>query len=87
MAGEKILIIDDDLTNLRVLQDYLEHSGFEVLTAPNAERAHSQLQSSRPDLILLDVLMPGTDGFEICLQLKQDERTREIPVIFHDRSK
>ncbi|MDY0092307.1 MAG: diguanylate cyclase [Candidatus Vecturithrix sp.] len=82
MAGEKILIIDDDLANLRVLQDYLEHSGFEVLTAPNAESAHSQLHSSRPDLILLDVLMPGTDGFEICLQLKQDERTREIPVIF-----
>ncbi|GAK55493.1 hypothetical protein U27_02327 [Candidatus Vecturithrix granuli] len=82
MAGEKIFIIDDNPTNLRVLLEYLEKSGFEVLVASNGERALSQLERIQPDLILLDVLMPGIDGFETCLQLKQNEKTREIPVIF-----
>ena len=82
MAGEKIFIIDDNPANLRVLLEYLGKSGFEVLVASNGERALLQLEQIQPDLILLDVLMPGIDGFETCLRLKQNENTREIPVIF-----
>ena len=82
MAGETILVVDDNPTNLRVLLDYLKKSGFDVLVAPNGERALRQLERIQPDLILLDVLMPGIDGFETCLELKQNEKTRDIPVIF-----
>ena len=64
------------------LLDYLKKSGFDVLVAPNGERALRQLERIQPDLILLDVLMPGIDGFETCLELKQNEKTRDIPVIF-----
>ncbi len=82
MAAGKILIVDDSPTNLRVLLDYLEKSGFDVLVAPNGERALRQLDLIRPDLILLDVLMPGIDGFETCRRLKMNSQTRNIPVIF-----
>lgn len=82
MAGETILVVDDNPTNLRVLLDYLRKSGLEVLVAPSGERALRQLERIQPDLILLDVLMPGIDGFETCLELKRHEKTHEIPVIF-----
>ena len=86
MAGETILVVDDNPTNLRVLLDYLKKSGFDVLVAPNGERALRQLERTQPDLILLDVLMPGIDGFETCLELKRNEKTRRHSGDFHDRS-
>lgn len=82
MMKATILIVDDNHTNLNVLVDYLEEFGFEALVATNGERAIQQAQRFPPDLILLDVLMPGIDGFETCQRLKAEETTRDIPVIF-----
>lgn len=77
-----ILIVDDNPTNLGVLFDFLTDSGFQVLVAQDGEDAIEHVQYALPDLILLDVLMPGIDGFETCQQLKSKESTKDIPVIF-----
>jgi PAS domain S-box-containing protein len=77
-----ILIIDDDPDSLNMLMRYLHEAGFKTMIAPNGERALRQLELARPDLILLDVLMPGIDGFETCRRLKNRETTKDIPVIF-----
>ncbi len=78
----QILIVDDHPTNLKVLSELLITYGFEVLIAKSGESALQKLQRVIPDLILLDVLMPGLDGFETCQQLKASEVTRDIPIIF-----
>lgn len=77
-----ILIVDDNPANLEVLLTYLENVGFEVMVARDGKSAIKRAQYAHPDIILLDVVMPETDGFQICLQLKADERTKDIPVIF-----
>lgn len=82
MNKATILIVDDNTTNLNVLLDYLHDVGYKVLIAPNGEQALQQVTHVRPDLILLDVMMPGIDGFETCQRLKEGENTKEIPVIF-----
>ncbi|HEY9669347.1 MAG TPA: response regulator, partial [Coleofasciculaceae cyanobacterium] len=81
-AGGVILIVDDTPTNLGMLCDFLTHSGFEVLVAIDGESAIEQAVYAQPNLILLDVLMPGIDGFETCRQLKANPSTQDIPVIF-----
>lgn len=84
MTEEKdtILIVDDSPTNLDVLFDYLRDSGFKVLVAEDGEGALQRAGYAQPDIILLDVLMPGLDGFETCRRLKGNEETKDIPVIF-----
>lgn len=77
-----ILIVDDNPTNLRVLLDSLERHGFDILVARDGESAIQRAIRVQPDMILLDIVMPGTDGFTTCLRLKEDERTSDIPVIF-----
>jgi len=77
-----ILIVDDTPTNLEVLLDFLEDSGFKVLVAEDGESAIEGAEYAPPDLILLDILMPGIDGFETCRRLKANEATQDIPVIF-----
>jgi len=77
-----ILVVDDNAINLSVLFEYLEESGFEIAVAQSGDSALEQLQHVRPDLILLDVMMPGIDGFETCRRLKKAEATKDIPVIF-----
>ena len=77
-----ILIVDDNPNNLAVLFDFLTESGFKVLVARTGESALQKAEYSPPDLILLDVLMPGIDGFETCRLLKAGDLTKEIPVIF-----
>lgn len=77
-----ILIVDDNPTNLRVLVDYLQTKGYKTLVATSGERAIQQLERHTPDLILLDVMMPGIDGFETCARIKANPATAEIPVIF-----
>lgn len=77
-----ILVVDDTLTNLEVISEALSDAGFEVATALDGERALKQIQYSPPDLILLDVMMPGLDGFETCKLLKDNPQTSDIPVIF-----
>jgi two-component system, cell cycle sensor histidine kinase and response regulator CckA len=77
-----ILIVDDTPTNLEMLLDFLEDSGFKVAVAEDGESAVEMAQYAPPDLILLDILMPGLDGFETCRRLKSNKATQDIPVIF-----
>ncbi len=77
-----ILIIDDEPANLAVVVSYLVEHGFQVKVAQNGETGLALAQQAPPDLILLDVMLPGINGFETCHRLKADERTQEIPVIF-----
>ena len=79
---ESILIVDDTPANVEVMSAYLTMSGFQVLAARNGETGLRIARREQPDLILLDVLLPGMDGFEVCRRLKADRQTREIPVIF-----
>src|SRR5260221_6809401 len=82
MNREKILIIDDTPANIDLLTAALEPRGFEILAAPGGEAGLKIAAKALPDLILLDVVMPGRDGFAICRELKADEGTREIPLLF-----
>jgi len=77
-----ILIVDDTPTNLDILFDFLANFGFKVLFAEDGESALENVKYALPDLILLDVIMPGIDGFETCRRLKDSERTQSIPIIF-----
>ncbi|MBD2729815.1 hybrid sensor histidine kinase/response regulator [Nostoc sp. FACHB-892] len=77
-----ILVVDDTTTNLEIVFDILTKVGFEVTTETTGERAIKQVEQRLPDLILLDVMMPGIDGFETCKRLKQNSATCDIPVIF-----
>ncbi len=77
-----ILIIDDEPSNLHLLSELLTRRGHKTRLVPNGHRALSSIEKSIPDLILLDILMPEMDGYEVCRRLKADERTRDIPIIF-----
>jgi len=77
-----ILIIDDNAANIGVIVEYIKTYGFETVIARNGEMGLKRAKLVHPDIILLDVLMPGIDGFETCRRLKADEATRTIPVIF-----
>ena len=79
---ETILVIDDTPANLNVLFEVLNEAGFNVLIAKNGERGLQRVSYAKPDLILLDVMMPDVDGFEVCRRVKQNPETRNIPVIF-----
>jgi len=80
--GIKILIVDDTPENLGVLFDYLTRIGFTVLVAQSGEDALELVGETVPDIVLLDILMPGMDGFETCRRIKQMEKTADIPVLF-----
>ncbi len=77
-----VLVVDDNPANLEIIANYLQDQGLEAAIAGNGEIALKRVKHLQPDLILLDVLMPGIDGFETCRKLKADEDTRDIPVIF-----
>jgi len=77
-----ILVVDDTPANLRLLVDILQADGHQVLPADSGELALASAAARAPDLILLDVRMPGLDGFEVCRRLKAGEATRDIPVLF-----
>ena len=80
--GKTILAVDDKIENLKILIKYLEDSGFELMVAQGGEEAFKHLDRVIPDVILLDVLMPDMDGFEVCRRLKKNPATKDIPVIF-----
>ena len=77
-----ILVIDDNPTNLQVLYKALSDRGYEVLVEMDGKSGIELVKNSPPDLILLDVMMPGIDGFETCSRLQADPLTKEIPIIF-----
>ena len=81
-SAASVLVVDDTPANIGVLLEALGDAGHEVLVAESGQSALAQLQHTMPDLILLDVMMPGMDGFETCKRLKQHPKWRTIPVLF-----
>lgn len=81
MENKKILIIDDEPDFVKMLKMRLEFSGYEVAIAFDGDEGLEILRKEIPDLILLDIMMPNKDGYTFLLDMKKDERTREIPVI------
>ena len=82
LSNKSILAIDDDRTQLKTIQHILELKGHTVLMSTSGEEGLDVAKTHRPDLIILDVLMPGMKGREVCKRLKADEATKNIPVLF-----
>ena len=82
LMGAEILIVDDVPANLNVLRQSLEAKGYDIIIATNGQSALKIAARTQPSLILLDIMMPGMDGFETCRRLKSDKRLLDIPVIF-----
>jgi two-component system alkaline phosphatase synthesis response regulator PhoP len=78
---KKILVCDDEPYILMALTDAVEMEGYECVTAINGKEALEKARETNPDLIMLDIMMPFMDGFEVCRELKADPATRDIPVI------
>ncbi|HXD06493.1 MAG TPA: response regulator transcription factor [Burkholderiaceae bacterium] len=81
-ADDVVLIVDDVPENLAVLHDALDESGYAVLVATSGEAALQRCRQVQPDIVLLDALMPGLDGFEVALRLKASPETAHIPIVF-----
>jgi cyclic di-GMP phosphodiesterase len=79
--AQRILIVDDNPDNIFLSRELLTSRGYDVTTATNAEAAIAAIQAQHPDLILLDVIMPGRSGYEICRELKENPETRLIPIV------
>ena len=82
LSNAKVLLVDDQPNNLDLLSRILEPEGYNILVALDGRQALELTRQSAPDLILLDVMMPGIDGFETCQRLQEDPATRDIPIIF-----
>ncbi|MDR6522996.1 DNA-binding response OmpR family regulator/DNA-binding CsgD family transcriptional regulator [Variovorax paradoxus] len=80
--SDLVLIVDDVPDNLAVLHDALDESGYTVLIATNGEQALQRAVQAKPDIVLLDAMMPGIDGFEVARRLKADAATAHIPIVF-----
>lgn len=80
MPVKKILIVDDSPTDRQFFLETLSRAGYQCVTAENGDEAIAKSRSERPDLILMDVVMPGTSGFQATRTITRDERTRDIPV-------
>jgi DNA-binding response OmpR family regulator len=82
ITNRHILIVDDVLKNLQLTAQILKDADYTFSLAQDGQNALTLLEQDIPDLILLDIMMPGMDGFEVCRKIKQDERLNEIPIIF-----
>lgn len=80
-AKKKILIIEDEIDILNMVKMRLEASGYEVIAAQDGNTGYSKAKSDNPDLIILDLMLPGIDGYQVCRLLKFDEKYRHIPII------
>ncbi len=81
MAKETILIVDDEEDVLELVRYNLAKEGYAVIAAETGERALTQAHAKGPDLVILDLMLPGIDGLEVCKQLKAEPKTRHIPII------
>ena len=79
--AEKILVVDDDLDTLRLVGLMLQHQGYQIVAASNGAQSISLAQTEKPDLILLDIMMPEMDGYEVARKLRLDPATNTIPII------
>ena len=81
MAKPKILVIEDEPDILEVMQYNLEREGYKVVACRNGEQGLSRIRTDNPDIVILDLMLPGMDGVEVCRQVKSDPVTRAIPII------
>ncbi|AOF81297.1 MULTISPECIES: PleD family two-component system response regulator [unclassified Methyloversatilis] len=81
MAIKRIMVVDDSPTERHVLNDFLTRKGFEVIIAENGEQAIEKAKAEKPDLILMDVVMPGVNGYQATRTITREDSTRDIPVI------
>ena len=81
MPIKNILVVDDSPTDRQYLSDLLARSGYQVTTAESAEEALQKVRQQRPDLVLMDVVMPGQNGYQATRSLSKDSATKDIPVI------
>ena len=79
--GKKIFIADDESGFVSTLRSRLEFEGFEVTTAPDGKAALEKIPGERPDLILLDIMMPAMNGYQVCRELKENDDTSSIPIL------
>ncbi len=77
----KIMIVDDDPSIVRLMQFFLEREGYELIIAGNGLQALKKAETERPDLIMLDLMLPGVDGFEVCHRLRLKPTTADIPIL------
>jgi two-component system phosphate regulon response regulator PhoB len=78
---KRILIVEDEADAVKLLEFYLQRAGFELTVATDGEQALQLARASPPDLVLLDVMLPGLDGFAVCRLLRQEPRTAAVPVL------
>lgn len=77
----RALVVDDNFYNVKLLEARLQVKAFEVATAFNGEEALAQVERFRPEIVLLDVMMPGMDGYEVCRRIRQNPATAHLPVV------
>jgi twitching motility two-component system response regulator PilH len=80
--AKRILLVEDSPAHLQLMQDALAGRGYDLLVAEDGERALAQARMHKPDLILLDIVLPKVSGFQVCRQIKSDAELSKIPVIF-----
>jgi len=79
--NKKILVIEDDPVTTRLIVYTLQQEGYQVLTAPNGLEGLRKAKKEEPDLIILDIMLPGVDGFEICHRLRTESQTAQLPIL------
>jgi chemotaxis family two-component system response regulator PixH len=77
-----VLVVEDGLTDMEIISRYLKQAGHSVISATSSEEAQDKIDITKPDIIFLDVILPGKSGFEICRELKNNPNTSKIPVVF-----
>ncbi|MFH1373410.1 MAG: response regulator [bacterium] len=82
IEGSRVLVIDDEPEITEIIQTFLSETGYQVLVENNPETALQKVRNFKPDVILLDIMMPGIDGYDICQQIKADPDFTATPIIF-----
>ncbi|WP_353932010.1 response regulator [Okeanomitos corallinicola TIOX110] len=77
-----VLVVEDGLTDMEIISRYLQQAGYSVISATSSDEAQEKIDKNKPDVILLDVILPGKSGYEICRELQNNPSTSQIPVVF-----
>jgi two-component system, chemotaxis family, response regulator PixH len=77
-----VLVVEDGLTDMEIISGYLQQAGYSVMSAKTSEEAQDKIGVTKPDVIFLDVILPGKSGYEICREIKSNPDTSQIPVVF-----